>query len=156
MVVLIDAPNDDPLEIEPPIVLPLLLLEDVYDSGNAKFENPPPSPPKLEISLGDVKVEDALPPIPHVVPPPVVVVVCIDQREYFTTTHKFATWNDLLEWVREKARMLGFSTGKSDNGGNGRSAFVTLICERGGSYTEYKRKSRRELAGSLNASVRFG
>ena len=145
MVVPIDAPNDDPPEIEPPIVLLLLLLEDVHGSRIAKSENLPPPPPKLEISLGDAKAEDAPPPIPPVIPPP-VVVVCIDQREHFTTTHKFATRNDLLEWVREKARKLGFSTviGKSDNGGNGRSAFVTLICERGGSYTEYKRESARD------------
>jgi hypothetical protein len=34
-------------------------------------------PPKLDISLGDVKVEDAPPPIPLVVPPD--VVVCIDR-----------------------------------------------------------------------------
>jgi len=71
MVVPVDAPNDDPAEIEHPIVLPVLLLEDVHDSGNAKSENPPsPPPPKLEICLGDAKVEDAPPPIP---------VVCIDQ-----------------------------------------------------------------------------
>ena len=86
MVVPVDAPNDDPPEIEHPIVLPLLLLEDVHGSGIAKSENlPPPPPPKLEISLGDAKVEDAPPPIPSVVPPP-IVVVCIDQREHFTTT----------------------------------------------------------------------
>jgi hypothetical protein len=97
MVVLVDAPNDDPPEIEPPIVLQVLLLEDVHDSGNAKSENPPPPPSKIEISLGDAKVEDAPPHVPPVVPPN--VVVCIDQREHFTTTQKFATRNDLLEWV---------------------------------------------------------
>jgi len=142
MVVPVDASNDDPPQNEPPIVLPLLLLEDAHDSGNAKSENPPPPPLKLEICLGGPKVEDAPPPIPPVVPPP-VVAVCIDQREHFTTKQKFATRNDLWEWVREKARKLGFSTviGKSDNGGNGRSAFVTCL------YTEYKRKSRREIAG---------
>jgi len=89
MVVPVDAPNDDLAEIEHPIVLPVLLLQDVHGSGIAKSENlpPPPPPPKLEISLGDAKVEDAPPPIP---------VVCIDQREHFTTTQKFATRNDLL------------------------------------------------------------
>ena len=155
MVVLVDAPNNDPLEIEPSIVLSVLLLEDVHDSRNAKFENPPPPPPKIEISLGDAKVEDASPPISPVVPP--VVVVCIDQREHCITTLKFATQNDLLEWVREKARKLGFSTviGKSDNGGSRRSSFVTLICERGGSYTEYKRKTRREIASSVKCECPF-
>ena len=154
MVVPVDSPNDDPPEIEPPIVWPLLLLEDVHDSENAKSENPPP--PKLEISLGDAKVEDAPPSIPPVLPP-LVVVVCIDQREHFTTTHKFATLKDLLEWVREKPRKLGFSTviGKSDNGGNGRRAFVALICERGGSYIEYKRKSRCEIVGSVKCECLF-
>jgi len=129
MVVPVDAPNVYPAKIEHHIVLPVLLLEDVHDSGNAKSKNPPPPPPKLEISLGDAKVEDA---------PPPILVVCIDQREHFTTTHKFATQNDLLEWVREKVRKLDFSMviGKFDNSGNGRSAFVTLMCERGGSYTE--------------------
>ncbi|XP_024640748.1 protein FAR1-RELATED SEQUENCE 5-like [Medicago truncatula] len=148
MVVPIDAPNFDLPKIEPPNALLLLLLEDAHDSGNAKSENPPPPPPKLEISLGGSKAEDAPPPppIPPVVPPP-VVVVCIDQREHFTTKHKFATRNDLLKWVGEKARKLGFSTviGK----------FVTLICERGGSYTEYKRKSRCEIAGSVKCECPF-
>ena len=69
MVVLVDA---DPPEIEPPIVLSVLLLEDVHDSGNATSDNPPPLPPVIEISLGDAKVEDA----PH----PIPLVVCIDQR----------------------------------------------------------------------------
>jgi len=100
MVVPVDAPNDDPAEIEHPIVLPVLLLQDVHDSENAKSENPPPPLPKLEISVDDAKVEDA---------PPHILVVCIDQRELFTITHKFATRNDLLEWVREKARKLVFS-----------------------------------------------
>ena len=156
MVVPVDALNDDPPQNEPPIVLPLLLLEDAHDSENAKSENPPPPPPKLEICLGGLKVEDAPPPNPAVVPPS-VVAVCIDQREHFTTKQKFATQNDLLEWVREKARKLGFSTviGKSDNSGNRRSAFVTLICERGGSYTEYKRKSRREIAGLVKCECPF-
>jgi len=156
MVVHVDAPNDDPPQSEPLIVLPLLLLEDAHDSGNVKSENPPPPPPKHEICLGGLKVEDAPPHIPPVVPPP-VVDVCIDWREHFTIKQKFATQNDLLEWVREKARKLGFSTvtGKSDNGGNGRSAYVTLICERGGSYIEYKRKSRREIAGSVKCECLF-
>jgi len=95
MVVPVDAPNEDPPQNEPSIVLPLLLLEDAHDSENAKSENPPPPPPKLEICLGGSKVEDASPPIPSVVPPP-IVVVCIDQREPFTTKQKFATQNDLL------------------------------------------------------------
>jgi len=155
MVVPVDAPNDNLPEIEPPIVLPVLLLEDVHDSGNAKFENPPPPPPKIETSLGDAKVEDA----PSLIPPvvPLDVVVCIDQREHFTTTQKFATRNDFLEWVREKARKLDFSTviGKFDNGGKGRSAFVSLKCERGGLCTEYKRKTQREIAGSVNCECPF-
>jgi len=44
---------------------------------------------------------------------------------------------------------------KSDNGGNGRNTFVTLICERGGSYTEYKRKSRREIDGLVKCECLF-
>jgi len=69
MVVPVDSPNDDPSEIEHPIVLPILLLEDVHGSRIVKSENLPPPPPKLEISLGDAKVEDA---------PPYISVVCID------------------------------------------------------------------------------
>jgi len=44
-----------------------------------------------------VKVEDA----PPLIPPDVHVdvVVCIDHREHLTTKQRFATWNDLLEWV---------------------------------------------------------
>lgn len=52
--------------------------------------------PQMLIHLGGSKAEDAPPHIPHVLPPP-VVAVCIDQREHFTTKHKFATHNDLLE-----------------------------------------------------------
>ena len=44
-------------------MLPVLLLEDVHSSENAKSENPPPPSPKIEIYLGDVKVEDAPPPM---------------------------------------------------------------------------------------------
>jgi len=73
-----------------------------------KSRIPPPPPPKLDISLGDAKVEDAPPHIPHVVHPD--VVVCINHRERFTTNQRFAARNDLLEWVREKARKLGFTT----------------------------------------------
>ncbi|KEH27873.1 hypothetical protein MTR_5g046145 [Medicago truncatula] len=143
----VDAPNVNPPDIGSPNVSRLLLLEDAYYSGNAKYENPPPPSPKLEISLGGSKADDASPPIPHVVPPP-FVAVCIKQREHFTTKHKFATRNDLLEWVREKARKLGFFTviGNFDNDD---------ICERGGSYAEYKRKSRREIAGSVKCECPF-
>jgi len=77
MVIPVDAPNDDPPHNEPPIVLPLLLLEDTHDFRNAKSENPPPPPPKLEICLGGSNVEDAPPHIHPVLPPP-VVAVCID------------------------------------------------------------------------------
>ena len=89
--------------------------------------------------------------------PSIPCVVCIDHREYFTTNQKFATHNDLLEWVREKAKKLGFTTviGKSDKGGNGRSAFVTVVCERGGSYKEYKRKTRRKNFGSVKCECSF-
>lgn len=114
-----------------------------------KSRIPPPPPPIHDISLGDAKVDDAPPPIPR--------VVCIDHGEHFTTKQKFATQNDLLEWVREKARKLGFTTiiGKSDKGGNGRSAFVTVICERGGSYKEYKRKTRCKIACSVKCECSF-
>jgi len=56
-----------------------------------------------------------------------------------------------LEWVREEASKLGFSTviGKSNKGGNGRSEFVNVICERGGSYVEYKKLTRRKISGSI-------
>jgi len=56
MVVPIYAPNDDPAEIEHPIVLPILLLEDVHDSQtnstgisrkSARKGNISPTPPKL-------------------------------------------------------------------------------------------------------------
>ena len=63
----------------------------------------------------------------------------------------------MLEWVREKAKKLGFTTviGKSDKGGNGISAFVTVIYERGGSYTEYKRMTRRKIVGSVKCKCLF-
>jgi len=46
-----------------------------------------------------------------VVVPSVValVVISIDHREQFTTKGKFPTQNELLEWVREEARKLGFA-----------------------------------------------
>jgi len=71
-------------------VLPIFLLEDLHDFGNAKSDNPPPPPSKIEIYLGDAKVDDAPPPIPHVIPP-LIAIVCIDQREHFITTQNFAT-----------------------------------------------------------------
>jgi len=42
--------------------------------------------------------------------------------------------NELSEWVWEEATMLEFTAiiSKSDNDGNGRNAFVILICEKGG------------------------
>jgi len=54
-------------------------------------------------------------------------------------------------------RKLGFTTviGKSNKGGNGRSEFVIVICERGGSYKEYKRKTRRKIAGSVKYECMF-
>jgi len=109
----------------------------------------PLTPQKVDISLGNAKVEVAPPPIPPALH--LDVVVCIDHREYFTTEHRFVTWNDFLEWVREEARKLGFSTviGKSDKGGNGRSAFVTMICERWGSYTEYKKLTQYKIFDSV-------
>ena len=63
----------------------------------------------------------------------------------------------MLEWVREKAKKLGFTIviGKSDNGNNGRSAFVIVIWERGGLYKEYKRKTRRKIVGSVKCECRF-
>ncbi|XP_024630682.2 protein FAR1-RELATED SEQUENCE 5-like [Medicago truncatula] len=59
--------------------------------------------------------------------------------------------------VREKARKLGFTIviGKSDKDDNGRSAFVTVICEIGGSYREYKRKTRCKIAGSVKCECTF-
>jgi hypothetical protein len=50
-------------------------------------------------------------------------------------------------------RKLGFSTviGKSDKGDNGRSAFVTVICERGGSYTEHKKLTRRKISSLVKS-----
>jgi len=109
----------------------------------------PPPPPKLDIALGDAKVEDAPPPIPH--------VACIDHRKHFTTNQRFARHSDLLEWVWEESRKLGFTTviGKSDKGGNGRSVFVTVICERWGSYTEYKKLTWRKIVGSVKCECLF-
>jgi hypothetical protein len=62
-----------------------------------------------------------------------------------------------LEWVREIARKIGFSTiiGKSDKGGNGINAFVTVICKRGCSYTEYKKLSRLKISGSVKCEYLF-
>jgi len=125
----VDASNELPPEIEPPIVLLVVALEVIDDSINAKVEDPPS---KVDIPFDNAKVEDA-----HSVVVSPDVVVSIDYREYFTTKQKFATQYDLLEWVREEAKKLEFLTviGKSNKGGNGRNAFVTMIYKRGGSYT---------------------
>jgi len=52
---------------------------------------------------------------------------------------------------------LGFTTviGNSEKGGNERSAFVTVICEIGGSYKEYKRKTQCKIAGSVKCECTF-
>lgn len=63
------ASNKLPQEIEPPIVLPVVSLEVIDDSRNAKAEYPPP---KVDISSGGAKVEDT-PPV--VVPPDVVISI---------------------------------------------------------------------------------
>jgi len=149
-----DAPADASIKLSPDIkpsnMLSVVSLEVIDDFRNAKAENPLPPAPKVYDSLGDVKVDDDA-------PPPIPLVVCIDHGEHFTTKQKFATRNDLLEWVREKAMKLGFTTviGKSDKGGNERSAFVTVICERGGSYKEYKRKTQCKITGSVKYECRF-
>ena len=90
--------------------------------------------------------------------PAPVVEISIDHREVFTTKTKFQTRNELMDWVREEARKVGSSVviGKSDNGGNGRNAFVTLICERGGTYIEYnKLQKRNKIAGSVKCGCPF-
>jgi len=52
---------------------------------------------------------------------------------------------------------LVFSTviGKSDKGDNGRSTFVIVICERGGSYTEYKELIWHKISGSVKCKCLF-
>ena len=62
-----------------------------------------------------------------------------------------------MEWVREEARKLGFSTviGKSDKGENGRNACVTVICKRGGSYTKQKKLSGRKISSSVKCECLF-
>jgi hypothetical protein len=125
----VDASNELPPQIEPPNVLSVVALKVIDDSRNAKPEDPSP---KVGIHSGDMKVEDA----PLVIIPQVIVVF-IDHWVQFTTKQKFDTQNDLLEWVREEARKLGFSIviGKSDKGCNRRNAFVIVICEKEGSCT---------------------
>jgi hypothetical protein len=63
----------------------------------------------------------------------------------------------LLTWVRDEARKLGFTVviGKSNNKGNGRKQFVTLICERGGSYTMFKKLSMHKIVGSVKCNCPF-
>jgi len=149
----VDASNEFSPQIEPPIVFLVVALEVIDDFRNVKVEDAPPVVlPKVDIPFGDPKVEDAL---PVVVPPN--IVVSIDHREHFTTKEKFATHYDLLEWVREEVWKLGFSTviGKSDKGGNGINAFFIVICKRGGSYTEYKKLSRRKISDSVKCECLF-
>jgi len=114
-----------------------------------KVEDPPPN---VDIPYDDVKVYDS----PSLVVPP-DVVVSIDHQEQFTTKQKFATRNDLMWWVREEARKLGFSTiiDKSYKGGNDINSFVRMIYESGGSYTECKNFSRRRISGSVKCECMF-
>nr|ABN08127.1 hypothetical protein MtrDRAFT_AC155880g27v2 [Medicago truncatula] len=86
-------------------MLPVLSLEVVDDSGNAKAEDPP------------------------------------------TTTEMGSRGS-------KEARIFNL-IGKSDKGGNGRSAFVTVICEREGSYTEYKKLIRRKISSSVKCECLF-
>jgi hypothetical protein len=62
-----------------------------------------------------------------------------------------------IKWFREEARKLGFSTviGKFDKAGNRKGAFVTVICERRGSYTEYKKLTQCEISGSVKCECPF-
>jgi len=100
-----------PPPFAPDIELPLVLPTVLNDFENAKAKD---HSPLVDIPSIDVKVEDA-PPL--VVPPNVSpLVVSIDQQEQVTTKRKFATPNNLLEWVLEESRKLRFSIfiGKSN------------------------------------------
>jgi len=136
-------------DIEPPIVLLTVSPQVLDDSNNCKFDDPQPL---VDIPYGDAKMDDVPPLVVPALDAALVgepVVVSIDQREQFTTKRKFASSNELLGWVREEARKVGFTIVicESDNGGNGRNAFVTLICQRRSPYTEYKKLSKRKITG---------
>ena len=63
----------------------------------------------------------------------------------------------MLTWVQDKARKLWstLAISKSDNGRNGEKQFVTLKCERGCSYTEYKKLTKRKILASMNCDCLF-
>ncbi|XP_045830917.1 protein FAR1-RELATED SEQUENCE 5-like [Trifolium pratense] len=84
-------------------------------------------------------------PLPHPPPPPPPT---IDFRIQFTTATKFDNRAQMLKWVSDLARSLGFVTVivKSDNEAIGRKGYVHIGCQRGGKYREYcHRKSEQKM-----------
>jgi len=72
-----------------------------------------------------------------------------------TTKVKFPTRDALLVWVQEEPRKLGFTVAIEKSGRNHRNTFITLICERGGSYIEYKKLSKCKISCSVKCECLF-
>ncbi|CAJ2640423.1 FAR1-related protein [Trifolium pratense] len=101
---------------------------------------------KVEIKLGKKpiveehgNVDAKQPDEPHNVVPLPPPPPTIDFRIQFTMEMKFDNRAQMLKWVRDLARELGFVTmiAKSDNGANGGKGYVHIVCQRGGKYWEY-------------------
>lgn len=60
-----------------------------------------------------------------------VIVKEIDVCKQFTTGQEFEFRNDMLQWIQLEASKLGFGViiGKSYNGSDRRTAFVTMRCK---------------------------
>jgi hypothetical protein len=85
---------------------------------------------------------------PHMVVAPKVDLVTpkVDFSIEFTMERKFKQRGHIFSWVRDLAVKLGFVVviAKSDNRGNGRKGYVTLVCQRDDQYREYVQNERGE------------
>jgi len=81
----------------------------------------------------------------------------MDHQIQFITIRKFPSQNELLQWVREEASKLVFFVvlRRRKNGRNGRSLFIIVICERGGSYTKYNNLFKHKIFGMGKCGVIF-
>ncbi|XP_058742038.1 uncharacterized protein LOC131614479 [Vicia villosa] len=98
---------------------------------------------KDDVKLNDVKMGARL------------VVIEVDVREQFTNKQELMVREHVLQWACLEAGRLGFGVGRSKNGLDKRQTFVTMKCERNGTYQPPIRKLKRDDTGSRKCEFSF-
>lgn len=85
------------------------------------------------------------------------VVVEVDDREQFINKQECIVREHTLQWVRMKAEKLefGFVIGMSDNGSDKRQAFVTMRCDKIGTYQPPIKKLKHDNIKSRKCECQF-